>query len=82
MPKKATMVFIPVPVSLLPEIEAALRKRSIAVSDMAEALHSHGDDDGYRVNKEVQRRIDRVLFWVITKYERCIKSSGSVEKNV
>lgn len=70
MPRKATIVFVPVPVSMLEEVEKALRSRSVKLSDMAEAQYSHGDDDGYRIIKEVQRKLDRVLWWVITKKER------------
>lgn len=81
MPKKATIVFIPVPVSMLEEVENALRSRSVKLSDTAEEQYSRGDVDGYRAMKEVQRKLDRVLWWVIGKKERASIDGKVVREN-
>jgi hypothetical protein len=65
--RKATVVFIPIPVSSLDLVEQALRTASIRKSDIAEQYYSLGDIDGYQVTCAEKDKLDSVLGKVVQK---------------
>lgn len=76
--KKATVVFVAVPVSILDEIENAIRRESVRISDYAETMLSIGDINGYNVNKDIQQKLDRVLWGVVKKNNKHNRRVGKV----
>lgn len=81
MPKKATVVFIPVPVSILYAVKDALEEHSNKLERFATASYEHGDDNGFMVITETRRKVERVIYYVARKQKKYAGNSAEGGEN-